>query len=296
MPNRILKESVCTSDSVNKLSWFEEVLFYRLIVNCDDYGRFDGRVSIIKNRLFPLKENLTGKTVAEAISKLESAGLVALYEFEGKPYLYLPGWNDHQNVRAKKSKYPEPKTEHNNTNVGKAQHGNTCETPLHSDENTCKQMNTDDCNGNPMHNKESKGIQANANVPVIQSESLSESISESESLSESLSGEVASEARAGYGPGGDPQRDLGEKESECLKIVRTDGRGSYGVHQQIFLSPEEYQELVETFGQTNVEYMIIRMDRWLWDLENEGGDKPLGNHCQMLKKKLWKERVIPDGN
>lgn len=294
MPNRILKESVCTSDSVNKLSWFEEVLFYRLIVNCDDYGRFDGRVSIIKNRLFPLKENLTGKTVAEAISKLESAGLVALYEFEGKPYLYLPGWNDHQNVRAKKSKYPEPKTEHKNTNVGKAQHGNTCETPLHSDESTCKQMNTDDCKGNPMHNKESKGIQANANVPVIQSES--ESISESESLSESLSGEVASEARAGYGPGGEPQSDLGGKENECLKIVRTDGRESYGVHQQIFLSPEEYRELVETFGQTNVECMIIRMDRWLWDLENEGGDKPLGNHCQLLKKKLWKERVIPDGN
>ena len=292
MPNRILKESVCTSDSVNKLSWFEEVLFYRLIVNCDDYGRFDGRVSIIKNRLFPLKENLTGKTVAEAISKLESAGLVALYEFEGKPYLYLPGWNDHQNVRAKKSKYPEPKTEHNNTNVGKAQHGNTCETPLHSDENTCKQMNTDDCNGNPMHNKESKGIQANANVPVIQSES--ESISES--ISESLSGTVASDARAGYGPGGEPEGDLGGKESECLKIVRTDGRESYGVHQQIFLSPEEYRELVETFGQINVECMIIRMDRWLWDLENEGGDKPLGNHCQMLKKKLWKERVIPDGN
>ena len=286
MPNRILKESVCTSDSVNKLSWFEEVLFYRLIVNCDDYGRFDGRVSIIKNRLFPLKENLTGKTVAEAISKLESAGLVALYEFEGKPYLYLPGWNDHQNVRAKKSKYPEPKTEHKNANAGRAPKMDVCETLLHSDENTCKQMNTDDCKGNPMHNKERKGIQANANVPVIQSESVSES----------LSGEVASEARAGYGPGGEPEGDLGGKENECLKIVRTDGRESYGVHQQIFLSPEEYRELVETFGQTNVECMIIRMDRWLWDLENEDGDKPLGNHCQLLKKKLWKERVIPDGN
>lgn len=292
MPNRILKESVCASDSVNKLSWFEEVLFYRLIVNCDDYGRFDGRVSIIKNRLFPLKENLTGKTVAEAISKLESAGLVALYEFEGKPYLYLPGWNDHQNVRAKKSKYPEPKTEHRNANAGKAPRMDACETPLHSDENTCKQMNTDDCKGNPMHNKESKGIQANANVPVIQSES----VSISESISESLSGTVASDARAGYGPGGEPEGDLGGKESECLKIVRTDGRESYGVHQQIFLSPEEYRELVETFGQINVECMIIRMDRWLWDLENEGGDKPLGNQCQMLKKKLWKERVIPDGN
>ena len=49
MPNRILKESVCTSDSIDSLSWFEECLFYRLIVNCDDYGRFDGRVAVIKS-------------------------------------------------------------------------------------------------------------------------------------------------------------------------------------------------------------------------------------------------------
>ena len=108
MPNRILKESVCTSDTIDGLSWFEEVLFYRLIVNCDDFGRFDGRVAVIKNRLFPLKENLTLKTVSEAINRLASAGLVALYEFEGKPYLHLPTWNEHQNVRAKRSKYPAP--------------------------------------------------------------------------------------------------------------------------------------------------------------------------------------------
>nr|DAE40227.1 MAG TPA: replisome organizer [Caudoviricetes sp.] len=108
MPNRILKESICTSDSIDSLGWFDEVLFYRLIVNCDDYGRFDGRPAIIKNRLFPLKENLTAKTVARAIEKLASAGLVTLYVFEGKPYLYLPTWNHHQSVRAKFSKYPAP--------------------------------------------------------------------------------------------------------------------------------------------------------------------------------------------
>lgn len=108
MPNRIIKESVCTSDSIDKLSWFEEVLFYRLIVNCDDYGRFDGRPAVIKNRLFPLKENLTVKTVSAAVDKLASTGLVALYMFEGKPYLCLPTWNCHQNVRAKRSKYPDP--------------------------------------------------------------------------------------------------------------------------------------------------------------------------------------------
>lgn len=52
MPNRILKESVCTSDTIAKLTWFEEVLFYRLIVNCDDYGRFDGRPQIVKTDCF----------------------------------------------------------------------------------------------------------------------------------------------------------------------------------------------------------------------------------------------------
>ena len=114
MPNRIIKESICVSDSIDCLNWFEEVLFYRLIVNCDDYGRFDGRVAVIKNRLFPLKDNVTAKSVKDGINKLASVGLVSKYDVEGKPYLHLPTWNDHQNVRAKRSKYPEP-VEHMNT-------------------------------------------------------------------------------------------------------------------------------------------------------------------------------------
>ena len=152
MPNRIIKESICTSDSVDQLSWFEEVLFYRLIVNCDDFGRFDGRTAVIKNRLFPLKDNLTIKSVETAINKLASAGLVALYVFEGKPYLYLPTWNEHQTIRAKRSKYPEP-------------------------ENICKQMISDasKCSRNP--------IQSNPNP--IQSESESESESNTRKALES---------------------------------------------------------------------------------------------------------------
>lgn len=139
MPNRIIKESVCTSDSIDSLSWFEEVLFYRLIVNCDDFGRFDGRPIVIKNRLFPLKENLTTKAVTDALNKLASAELVALYEYEGKPYLYLPSWTVHQQTRATKSKYPSP--------VGN----------LKPSESTCKQMISDDIN-------ENQGI---SNAPVF---------------------------------------------------------------------------------------------------------------------------------
>lgn len=106
MPNRILKESICTSDSIDTLTWFEEVLFYRLIVNCDDYGRFDGRISVIKNRLFPLKENISAQSVEDAVERLAAVGLVSLYEVDGKPFIQLPTWENHQTVRAKKSKYP----------------------------------------------------------------------------------------------------------------------------------------------------------------------------------------------
>ena len=108
MPNRILKESICTSESINALDWKAEVLFYRLLVSCDDYGRYDGRIAILKNKLFPLKDDLTKKEVESSLTKLVSAGLVALYEVDGKPFLYLPTWDDHQSVRAKKSKFPSP--------------------------------------------------------------------------------------------------------------------------------------------------------------------------------------------
>ena len=45
MPNRIIKESICTSDNVDQLTAFEETVFVRLIVNCDDFGRMDGMIS-----------------------------------------------------------------------------------------------------------------------------------------------------------------------------------------------------------------------------------------------------------
>lgn len=112
MPNRFIRESICTSTSIDSLSWFEEVLFYRLVVSCDDFGRYDGRAVIIKNKLFPLKENLTLKTVENALHGLASAGLVVLYTSQDRRFLYLPTWGKYQYQRAKASKYPDPPQAH----------------------------------------------------------------------------------------------------------------------------------------------------------------------------------------
>ena len=106
MPNRILKESICRSDEIDSLTWFEEVLFYRLIVICDDFGRYDGRAKIIKGSCFPLKD-ITEKDIDKALEKLSAVGLVRVYEAQGRPYLQLVTWAEHQRIRNQKSKYPE---------------------------------------------------------------------------------------------------------------------------------------------------------------------------------------------
>lgn len=110
MPNRILKESICTSETLDKLNDFQENFFYRLIVNCDDYGRMDARPAILKARLYPLRERLTLKDIDGALRALAAVGCVEVYEVDGKPYLQLPSWEVHQTIRAKKSKYPGPES------------------------------------------------------------------------------------------------------------------------------------------------------------------------------------------
>ena len=105
VPSRFLKESICRSEEIDSLTWFEEVLFYRLIVACDDYGRFDARPKIIKGQCFPLKD-ITGKDIDKALAKLSAVGLIIVYEVQGRPVLQMKTWEKHQTTRAQKSKYP----------------------------------------------------------------------------------------------------------------------------------------------------------------------------------------------
>lgn len=111
MPNRIIKESICYSEDIDKLSSFEETVFYRLLVRVDDYGRIDARPNFLKSMLFVTKQGITEKNVQDAVFKLASIGLVRLYEVDGKSFLLFPKWNLHQRVRNSKEKYPAPQNE-----------------------------------------------------------------------------------------------------------------------------------------------------------------------------------------
>lgn len=108
MPNRVIKESIKRSPQIDALTWFEEVVYYRLMVTADDYGCMDGRTVLLKSELFPLKESVTKKAVEDAISKLVSVGLLCRYTANGMPYLCFPTWTKHQRLRNKHRKYPNP--------------------------------------------------------------------------------------------------------------------------------------------------------------------------------------------
>lgn len=159
MPNRIIKESIHTSEDVNMMTDFQFRLWVSLITYVDDFGRGDARPAIIKGSCFPLRDRITNKDIEAALRALAGIGCVSLYEVDGKPYLYFPTWESHQTVRNQKSKCPAP---------ADGQQLNTIAS-------NCKQLQAIEINCK----------QVNAIAPVIQSESKSENESENESESKS---------------------------------------------------------------------------------------------------------------
>lgn len=171
MPNRMLKESICTSEDLDKLSANAENLFYRLITKADDFGAYHGNASIVKGTCLPLKSDyVTSNQVEEWLNELARAGLIYLYLAEdSRRYIQFVKWEKHQNVRAQVRKYPAfSLTNYELPAAGNCYHlkanENTC-NQLHTNENNCSQLpaNVPDIQSNP--------IQEESNPKRIQEES-----------------------------------------------------------------------------------------------------------------------------
>ena len=107
MPDRIIKESVRRSKTLDGLTWFEVVCFLYLTTTVDDYGRFYRDPQLLKSELFPRKKDLDPEEIDKAMNTLEERGLIKTYEWDDERYLQVVTWNLHQRTRAKKSKFPD---------------------------------------------------------------------------------------------------------------------------------------------------------------------------------------------
>ena len=108
MPNRIIQESICSSDTINGLTPAAEITFYRLLVCVDDYGRIDGRPAMLKAKLYPLRTKMREDQAAGYMDELEAAGLIWSYQIDNRKYYQVTKWEEYQRVRNKRSKCPAP--------------------------------------------------------------------------------------------------------------------------------------------------------------------------------------------
>ena len=184
MPNRIIKESICTSENVDQLTPFQETVFVRLMVNCDDFGRFDGRAKILSSRLFPLK-NITPEEMETAVDALVKADLATVYQVDGKPYICLKTWDKHQQTRASKSKYPSPDE-------------SNCEQ-LQSIAINCNQLQSDDskCTRNRNRNRNTIIVNRNRNTVDDDAGSLMDE-SEAQGIADEQAEVLDAAERAGF--------------------------------------------------------------------------------------------------
>lgn len=104
MPDRVVRAGIITSEAVNALSWPAEVFYRRLMSVVDDYGRYDGRMSLLRASLYPLKlDRIIEPDIGKWIAECREAGLVRIYSVEGKPYIEIIKFG--QRVRSA-SKWP----------------------------------------------------------------------------------------------------------------------------------------------------------------------------------------------
>jgi DNA-binding MarR family transcriptional regulator len=108
VPNRILRDGILTSPKIAKLGWPEEVLYRRLMSLVDDYGRYFADASVLRGHAYPRQlSKVSDSDVAKWIRAIEEAGLVRVYPAEdGERYLEIVNFG--QQIRATKSKFPQP--------------------------------------------------------------------------------------------------------------------------------------------------------------------------------------------
>lgn len=90
MPSRLIREGIITSDRVDQLDAPAEVFYRRLMSKVDDHGLYDARPSVLRTSLYPLRvDRVREADCSRWIAACEKAGLIALYEVAGKPYLRM---------------------------------------------------------------------------------------------------------------------------------------------------------------------------------------------------------------
>lgn len=106
MPIRMLRDWT-NSEKVKNLSVHAERFFTRLIMKVDDYGCFYAHTALLKANCFPLLLDAVREAdISRWMAECQKAGLIVIYEAEGKRYLQIVDFK--QRLDKARAKFPLP--------------------------------------------------------------------------------------------------------------------------------------------------------------------------------------------
>jgi hypothetical protein len=106
---RSIKADLCDDEILGSCSRDARFLFVALITRVDDHGRFRANPSLLRSRIYPYDDDVTGAMVSAWLAELADKDRVRLYEADGQQYLVIPRWPKHQRIdNAARSEIPPP--------------------------------------------------------------------------------------------------------------------------------------------------------------------------------------------
>lgn len=108
---RTIKPSFFRSEDVSVLPLRARLTWIGLWTHCDDAGRAKDNARLIKGDVWPL-DDVNLREIEEDLETLAGHGRIVRYEVDGKRYLEIANWRDHQAIsKPTASKIPGPGTD-----------------------------------------------------------------------------------------------------------------------------------------------------------------------------------------
>lgn len=99
MPRRMITPEIWYNEKFTSQTDTGRLLFIGIFSNADDDGRLKASAKYLKAHIFPYDEDKKLDLIQQLRDELNKSGLINVYSTNGKEYLELPGWREHQLIR-----------------------------------------------------------------------------------------------------------------------------------------------------------------------------------------------------
>lgn len=93
-----MKPDIWDDDAIGAVSIPARLLFLGLITQADDDGYLPGTPKWIGSKIYPYDDAVGIKDISTWIKELAEVGLICSYEVDGRSYIWLPNWKNHQSI------------------------------------------------------------------------------------------------------------------------------------------------------------------------------------------------------